>query len=208
MWNRQRTDKDLAGPADVSLGYRDVQRWNLPDGWVISRLPAHPALVSEADYIAAQDVNAARGPAPSGEITAPQERRYLLAGLLKCGGCGRRMKSAWSNGKPAYWCRHGRTTATPPDPQLAKNAYVREDAIMAHLPALRLLLTRTEGSEGGEGRRRQRTRQGIDARCQPTAEDMLAWLREHQFTLTFDPTARTLHAGTGDAATTVTPKAS
>ncbi len=49
VWNRQRTDKDLADPADVSLGHKSVQRWNLPDGWVISRRPAHPALVSEAD---------------------------------------------------------------------------------------------------------------------------------------------------------------
>ena len=29
-----------------------MQRWNLPDGWVISRKPAHMALVSEADFIA------------------------------------------------------------------------------------------------------------------------------------------------------------
>ena len=62
VWNRQRTDKDLADPGDVSLGHKSVQRWNLPDGWVISRRPAHEALVSEADFIAAQDVNAARGP--------------------------------------------------------------------------------------------------------------------------------------------------
>ena len=54
VWNRQRTDRELADPADVSLGHKSVQRWNLPDGWVISRKPAHPALVSEADFIAAQ----------------------------------------------------------------------------------------------------------------------------------------------------------
>jgi site-specific DNA recombinase len=30
VWNRQRTDKDLADPADVSLGHKSVQRWNLP----------------------------------------------------------------------------------------------------------------------------------------------------------------------------------
>jgi hypothetical protein len=34
VWNRQRTDRDLADPADVSLGHKQVQRWNLPDGWV------------------------------------------------------------------------------------------------------------------------------------------------------------------------------
>ena len=64
VWNRQRTDKDLADPGDVSLGHKEVQRWNLPDGWVISRRPAHEALVSEADYIAAQDISAARCPVP------------------------------------------------------------------------------------------------------------------------------------------------
>ena len=41
VWNRQRTDFDLADPADTALGHRQVQRWNLPDGWVISK---HPAL--------------------------------------------------------------------------------------------------------------------------------------------------------------------
>jgi len=116
VWNRQRTDKDLADPANTSLGHKSVQRWNLPDGWVISARPAHPALVSEADYIAAQDVNAARGPSPEGHLTGPGRRRYLLAGLLACGVCGRRLESAWSNGKPAYRCRHGYTRPPAPTP--------------------------------------------------------------------------------------------
>jgi len=102
VWNRQRTDKDLADPGNVSLGHKSVQRWNLPDGWVISRKPAHPALVSEADFIAAQGISAARGPSPRGDLIGPQKRRYLLGGLLACGVCGRRMESAWSNGKAAY----------------------------------------------------------------------------------------------------------
>jgi hypothetical protein len=53
-WNRQRTDTELHDPANVTLGHRSVQRWNLPDGWVISNKPAHPALVSEEDFVAAQ----------------------------------------------------------------------------------------------------------------------------------------------------------
>ena len=110
VWNRQRTDPDLIDPANTGLGHRQVQRWNLPDGWVISARPAHPALVSEADYIAAQGTSAPRGPA------GPATRRYLLAGLLVCGGCGRRLESAWSNGKPAY----GAATATPAPPGRAR----------------------------------------------------------------------------------------
>ena len=78
------------------------------------RPPRHPALVSEADYVAVQDVSAQRGPA------GPATRRYLLAGLLRCGTCGQRLESAWSNGKPAYRCRHGYTSATRPDPARPK----------------------------------------------------------------------------------------
>jgi site-specific DNA recombinase len=114
VWNRQRTDFDLA---NTTLGHRQVQRWHLPEGWVISKHPAHAALVSEADFIAAQHTAAPRGPA------APAVRRYLLAGLLACGRCGRRLESAWSNGKPAYRCRHGHTSAARPDPALPKNTY-------------------------------------------------------------------------------------
>ena len=65
----------------------------------------------------------------------PRKRRYLLAGLLTCGTCWRRMESAWSNGKSAYRCRHGHTTAVPPDPGRPGNAYDREDRILPRLPA-------------------------------------------------------------------------
>jgi hypothetical protein len=203
VWNRQRTDRDLADPGDIALGHKQVQRWNLPDGWVISRKPAHPALVSEADFIAAQDISAARGPAPGTALTAPRKRRYLLAGLLICGGCGRRMESAWSNGKPAYRCRHGHTTASRRGPGQLKNAYIREDRILPHLPALHLQLTEPAG-----GQRRRRTRRGADVRYQASPEDVIGYLREHQITLTYDPASGTLHARTGEAAQTITLTAS
>jgi DNA invertase Pin-like site-specific DNA recombinase len=202
VWNRQRTDKDLADPADVSLGHKQVQRWNLPDGWVISARPAHEALVSEADFIAAQDVNAARGPAPRDGISTPGRRRYLLPGLLTCGVCGRRMESAWSHGRAAYRCRHGRTSASAPDPGGPKYAFVREDRILPRLPALHLLLAGPSGQP-----RRRRTRRGTDARHQ-SAEDAIGYLRDQQITLAYDPAERTLHAGTGQAAQTITLKAS
>jgi len=204
VWNRQRTDKDLADPADVSLGHKDVQRWNLPDGWVISKKPAHPALVSEADFIAVQGISAARGPAPRDGVGAPERWRYLLSGLLAGGTCGRRMESAWSHGRPAYRCRHGRTSAAPPDPGGLKYAFVREDRILPRLPVLHYLLTRADPA----GSRRRRTRRGIDTRCQASPEDVTGYLREQQIVLTYDPAAGTLHAAAGQAATTVTLKAS
>jgi site-specific DNA recombinase len=67
VWNRQRTDHDLIDPANTGLGHRQIQRWNLPAGWVISHRPAHPALVSEADYIASRT---------SAPRAAPQDRPH------------------------------------------------------------------------------------------------------------------------------------
>jgi len=208
VWNRQRTDRDLADPGDVSLGHKQVQRWNLPDGWVISRRPAHPALVSEADFIAAQDVSARRGPAPCGEPGTPGKRRYLLAVLLVCGACGRRMESAWSNGRAAYRCRHGRTTASAPAPDRAPNAYVREDRVLGWLPALHLLLTGTPAPAA----RRRRTRRGIDVPPVADPEAAISYLRENEIPLTWDHAAASRQAGrqagTGATAKTITGKAS
>jgi hypothetical protein len=198
VWNRQRTDTELADPGNVTLGHKSVQRWNLPDGWVISNRPAHPALVSETDFIAAQSVNAAHGPAPS---DGPLLRRYLLAGLLACGVCGRRMESAWSNGKPAYRCRHGRTSAMAPDPARPKNTYVREDRLLPHLPALHLLLT------SPATRARRRTRAGADVKATVAPGEVIGYLRKHEIALTWDPAAAALQARAPETAKTVTVKA-
>ena len=201
VWNRQRTDTELVDPADVALGHKGVQRWNLPDGWVISARPAHPALVSEADFIAAQAVNAARGPVPRGDPAAVEgQRKYLLAGLLTCGTCGRRMESAWSNGKPAYRCRHGHTSASRPDPARPKNAYVREEIVQAQLPALHSLLTRPrQPGAGAVARSRRRTRQGAEISAPAGVGDIIGYLREHRVTLIWDQDAATVRAGTHKA---------
>ena len=195
VWNRQRTDTELADPANVTLGHKSVQRWNLPDGWVISSRPAHPALVSEDDFVAAQGINAARGPVPH---NGPVLRRYRLAGLLTCGLCGRRMESAWSNGKPAYRCRHGRTSAMAPDPACPKNTYIREEKLLAHLPALHLLLT------SPAVRARRRTRAGADVRSTISPGEVIGYLREHEITLTWNPAAAALQAHATQTAKTVT----
>ena len=170
-----------------------------------SARPAHPALVSEADFIAAQDISAARGPSPRRPPAPLQVRRSLLAGLLACGTCGRRMESAWSHGKPAYRCRHGHTSAVTPDPARPKNSYIREDRVLAHLLTQHLLLT---GADPGTGRRRRRTRHGLEVLTRASAEDMTAYLRERGITLTYDLATRTLRAGATGAITTITGEAS
>ena len=132
-----RVDEDTRVPAPESRGWLAANhragRPGLADHGVDRRF------VSEADYIAAQDLTARRGP------DSPAGRCYLLAGLLRRGTCGRLLESCWSNGKAAYRCRHGHTTATRPDPARPKNAYIREDQILARLPALAILRHGFEG---------------------------------------------------------------
>jgi hypothetical protein len=189
VWNRQRTDFDLVDPVNTALGHRQVQRWNLPEGWVISKRPAHAALVSEADFIAAQDAAAPRGPA------APAARRYLLAGLLTCGRCGRRLESAWSNGKPAYRCRHGHTSATIPDPGRPKTTYVREDQVLPHLAAIAILLAGPAGKSGCGNR-------GLVQVTGPAGTAALIdRLRADGVVLTYDPVGRALRAGDAPSVT-------
>ncbi|MFD0857325.1 recombinase family protein [Actinomadura adrarensis] len=171
VWNRQPTEHDLIDPSNTGLGHRQVQRWNLPCGWVISTRPAHPALVSEADFISVQGLRATR------QNTAP-DRRYLLAGILRCGICERRLESCWANNRPAYRCRHGHTTAAKPDPDRPKNLYIREDRILAHLPALHILLT---GADHGHRPAEP-----------PSTEQIITHLRAHKITLTYTPQTRAL----------------
>ena len=172
---------------NTGLGHRQVQRWNLPEGWVISKHPAHTALVSEADFIAAQDAAVPRGPA------GPAARRYLLAGLIACGQCRRRLESCWSNGKPAYRCRHGYASSASPDPDRPKNTYVREDQILPHLAAVAILLAGDAGKPG-------RTSGGPAQLTGPAgAAALIDQLRADGTVLTYDPASRTLRADGHDA---------
>ncbi|MFF3877528.1 recombinase family protein [Streptomyces sp. NPDC001978] len=166
-WNRQRTDHVLLDPDNTTLGDRDVMRWNPRDEWVISRQLAHPALVNETEFVRAQSIRAT--------VQTPGHT-YRLAGMLTCGICGRRMESCWAHQHPAYRCRHGHSSTTPPDTTRQRNAYVREDRVWAALPALHL---RTTG-----------------APTAPPAEAAATYLREHQIGLLFDPAARTITAQT------------
>ncbi len=157
----------------------------MPDGWVISTQPSHPARVSEADFITVQGIRAERD---TGTVAG---RRYRLAGLLRCDICGRRLESCWANNRPAYRCRHGYSSSAMPDPARPKNLYVREDRILLHLPALYFLLT---GAAAADGRRRRRTRRGVEVSRPASEEDVIGYLRAREITVTYDPRTKTLRA--------------
>jgi site-specific DNA recombinase len=120
VWNRQRSEHSG----------RDVRhRTNPSDVWTISKTIAHPPLVSEAEFVAAQQVRAAR-PTKDGS-----PRSYRLAGLVECGLCGRRMDSHWVHGRAGYRCRHGHTSARPRRLDQPRTVYVREDLVVDQLAA-------------------------------------------------------------------------
>jgi site-specific DNA recombinase len=121
-------------------------------------------------------------------------RRYLLAGLLVCARCGRRPESAWSNGRPAYRCRHGCSSATVPDPARPKNTYLREDQILPHLAALAILLA----GDGTADRERE-----VNVTAPGETADLIDQLRATGTALTYDPDTKTIRAG-DDAAVAVT----
>ena len=79
VWNRQHTDLDLVDPANTGQGHRAVARWNLPQGWVISARPAHPALVSEA-FSRASGSSSRRRNSPSLAVAAVASRAAACRG--------------------------------------------------------------------------------------------------------------------------------
>lgn len=99
----------------------------------------HPALVTEATFVAIQGMRAARPTQLGGT------RTYVLAGLVQCQLCGRRLDSHWVNGRAGYRCRHGHTSAHNRPPGLAKNVYVREDHLFNDL---RVRFAETVGDDG------------------------------------------------------------
>ena len=146
-------------------------------------VPPTPRSSARPIFIAAQDLAARGGP---GGPDSPAGRRYLLAGLVRCGSCGRLLESCWSNGKPAYRCRHGHTTATRPGSR-PPNAYIREDQILPRLPALGILF--------GVPARSRRKLGTAHPPVPAGAAAVISYLRAKGITLIYDPGQRTLCAG-------------
>ena len=167
-------------PGQHRAGAPPVQRWNLPEGWVISRRPAHPAIVSEADYIAAQDATAPRGP-----------RARRRGGTCWPGCWPRAAGGGWSRPGPTASPPTGAATGTPAPPAPGRPAEPVHTRGPDPSPA---------GRPGHLARRRQLAparrntpRPGHGAR---PAEELIDHLRAADVTLIYDPATRTLRTDT------------
>jgi site-specific DNA recombinase len=195
VWNRQRTDTELADRATSPSGIKASSGGTCLTGGLS---PAGRRTRRWSARTTSSPCRTSAPPAARSRKDEPVLRRYLLAGLLACGVCGRRMESAWSNAKPAYRCRHGRTSAMAPDPSRPKNTYVREDELLPHLPALYRLFTTPAV------RARRRTRAGADVRDTVSPGEVIRYLRTHEITLTWNPAAAALQASATQTAKTLT----
>jgi site-specific DNA recombinase len=162
VWNRQQTNRRPTD--DVLPGVAGVRKLAPSQTWAISDKPAHEALVSEHDFIAAQNVSAQNQP------TDGSSRTYLLVGLLRCGTCGRSMQSQLSHGNPAYRCRHGHTSAHLVAMRQARNLYLREDVILGRIIAQMHTITSRDAGVRDEIASLQRTRK---------VTDLITFLRVH-----------------------------
>ena len=90
----------------------------------ISAPGAHPALVSEADFLCAQRITALAVPDDGNPY------RYQLTGLVVCGLCGRRAEEHWAHGRARYRCRRGHTSGSDAHPDRLKTFYVRQDQLI------------------------------------------------------------------------------
>ena len=169
-WNRQRTDTDLIDPANTGLGYRPGAAVE-PARRLGHLRPPRPPGAGQRGGLHRRP-GGGRPPRPG---MARQDAATCWPGCWRCGACGRRLESAWSNGKPAYRCRHGYTSATRPSPDRPKNAYIREDQILPGLAALATCTPATVAIPGSrdpcadDGTRpgRRPDRPAASGRCQP-----------------------------------------
>lgn len=132
VWNKQRKDEVLIDFEDVALGHVTKMRWNDQDDWVWSAERVHDPIIDLEAFNATQSMfTAHKAHCPR---TPKEGRHYLLAGLLHCDLCGRRMQGSWVSGRPSYRCRFNEDY---PDPggEHPKSLYVREDSVVPGLDA-------------------------------------------------------------------------
>jgi hypothetical protein len=130
VWNKQRKDEILIDVDDVALGHETRMRWNDRSAWVWSEQQVHEPLITIEAFEAAQAMFDRTKRAT--KRTPSEGRRYLLAGMMRCGICDRRMQGQWNHGKPYYRCKY--PSDYPVDEERhPKSVYVRENAILPGL---------------------------------------------------------------------------
>jgi len=135
VWNRQRRDEKLLDVEDVAAGNQTKLVWNKESAWVWSTKPTHDALVSSEDFARVQAQMSAGAHRPIARKGHRTNRTYVLAGLVHCVLCDRRMQGHWNHGTAHYRCRYAAEYALANKVNHPKTVYLREDAVVPRLDA-------------------------------------------------------------------------
>jgi hypothetical protein len=102
-----------------------------PGDVVRSERPAHPGIVSVADFTQVQLLRRAK--ARGGSMIERGTRRavhqYRFQGLIRCALCGRKMESSFRGARVYYRCL-ARTLPAGASPGHPTSVYLREDAVL------------------------------------------------------------------------------
>ena len=130
---RQRRCDELLDASDPALGTVSRQHWQSPDNWSRADNQSWPALVPEELF---QSVNKRIANTHGSGRRRPRAEpgKYLLAGIIRCGHCGKSMFGSTMKDKPYYRCSATRPDYSVPSvPGHPPTFSVREDRILAAL---------------------------------------------------------------------------
>lgn len=128
---RQRRHDELVNALDPALGTISRQHWQAPAGWSWSEQMCWPALVPE-DLFERVNLRITNTHGSARRRPRGEPGRYVLAGAIRCGHCGKSMFGATMKGKPYYRCSATRPDyAEPSVPGHPPTYSVREERILA-----------------------------------------------------------------------------
>jgi site-specific DNA recombinase len=128
---RQRRKDELLNAADPALGTISRQHWQDPDSWSWSDEPSWPPIIA-ADLFERVNKRITNTHGNNRRRPRAEPGRYLLAGAIRCGHCGKSMFGATMKNKPYYRCTATRPDyATPSVPGHPPTYAVREERILA-----------------------------------------------------------------------------
>jgi site-specific DNA recombinase len=133
---RQRRRDELVDARDPALGTTSKQRWQDPSDWSWSEAECWPPLVSDELW---QRVNARitnlRGSKGVSRRPRSEPGRYLFAGAMRCGYCGKSMFGSTAKNKAYYRCEATRPDYAEPSVAHHPPTSVREERVVAAVDA-------------------------------------------------------------------------
>ena len=128
---RQRRHDELFDARDPALGTVSRQHWQERDAWAWSEQPSWAPLIDRELF---ERVNSRIQNTHGNGTRRPRSipGQYVLAGMIRCGHCGKAMFGNTAKNKPYYRCAATRPDyATPSVPEHPPSYMVREERILA-----------------------------------------------------------------------------